>query len=59
MKEEEYKKEIHQAKTLQQIFDVTKKYYETEKAEIGVITKAGLMMNLPKIIKSTGAKLRK
>lgn len=54
----EFTEEVKKCKSLQEIFDTTKKYYDTHE-QIGSIAKGLLIQQLPKILTVCNLKLKK
>lgn len=50
--------ELKKTETLQDLFDVFEKYYDTKNTKLGIGAKTTLLLNLPKLITATGAKLK-
>jgi len=56
MTQKEFKTELSNAKTVKEFFDVCNKYYHTDQAKLGILSKAALMANIDTLIKTTNAK---
>ena len=51
--------ELLKANNLQEMFDVVKKYYETENTKVGALAKGYIMANLAKAVENLKAEPRK
>lgn len=56
-KKEQYKNELKTANSLQDIFNITQKYYSTDD-KLGIITKQVILVNIDKLIIASNIKLK-